>query len=153
MKTHQRRFAAWFRTAAPALALAFLVVPAAPLGGVVPVPTVGGEASATPANVPRLLPRRATPRWLAPTSVGYEYETPCDNDNPMGGEFGLGFRGFSIGLSVCGVPPSNPCPSGPGGQVGNAHGHCTYAPVTCVEVCTFVDVLGHIHRICWDDCS
>lgn len=36
----------YLRSCAVALALAFLVLPAAPLGGIVPVPTVGGDAAA-----------------------------------------------------------------------------------------------------------
>ncbi len=40
------RIAATLRAAIVGLALAFLVLPAAPLGGIVPTPTVGGTASA-----------------------------------------------------------------------------------------------------------
>lgn len=36
----------YLRSCAIALALAFLIIPAAPLGGVVPIPTVGGDALA-----------------------------------------------------------------------------------------------------------
>lgn len=38
------------RSLALALALAFLILPAAPLGGIVPIPTVGGEARADQAS-------------------------------------------------------------------------------------------------------
>ena len=40
------RIAASLRAAVAGLALAFLILPAAPLGGIVPTPTVGGTASA-----------------------------------------------------------------------------------------------------------
>lgn len=36
----------YVRSFALAVALAFLILPAAPLGGIVPIPTVGGDAAA-----------------------------------------------------------------------------------------------------------
>ena len=40
------RITATLRAAVVGLALGFLILPAAPIGGIVPIPTVGGEASA-----------------------------------------------------------------------------------------------------------
>ncbi len=59
------------RAAAVALALAFLTVPAAPLGGIVPIPTVGGSALAdnascyTPMNVSLVGPNYAVTAYVA----------------------------------------------------------------------------------------
>lgn len=100
---------------------------------------------------------RGVPTALLDVVQDYDYENPCEHvpgttNGGYGGEFGLGFRGFSFGASACGAAPHNPCPPGQGGRVGNTLGQCTYQPV-CVEVCAFIDIMGHIHRICTQSCS
>lgn len=65
----------YLRTFALALALAFLIVPAAPLGGVVPIPTVGGDAFADGSQ-------SCTPEMI-------QNQVPCTLDtDPPGGDYG-----------------------------------------------------------------
>lgn len=71
------KIAALLRAAIVGLALALLIVPAAPLGGVVPIPTVGGEAEAYPG-------------LICGSGSTYDY-VMCDNGP---GEFGNGGGGW-----------------------------------------------------------
>ncbi len=75
----------YVRSFALALALALLVLPAAPLGGIVPIPTVGGEAFA-------LTPSSCAVTWLSSASSGRSHPgctSPSEyNTNPPGDDYG-----------------------------------------------------------------
>lgn len=64
----------YMRSFALAIALAFLVIPAAPLGGIVPIPTVGGDALA---NGECRQFDEASGYWCPPPD---EYGTPAPID-------------------------------------------------------------------------
>lgn len=131
----------YLRAGAIALVLAFLTLPAAPLGGMLPIPMVGGEAHA--ADVPTDDP---VADWI-PT---------CDEG--AGGN--VGFKGgiFGISGSACATPNPNSCSvligmyGGPSAAHAMADGSCGITIPVCVEVCVDIETPLGTWRQCVENC-
>lgn len=81
-----------------ALALALLILPAAPLGGIVPIPTVGGDAFARTQDTCAMT-------WLNSASSGSSHPgctSPSEyNTNPPGDDYGSPAPSAPNDQSVC----------------------------------------------------
>lgn len=126
------------RSFAPALALAFLILPATPLGGMAMVPTVGGDAVASSRE----------------DDAVKEVITPCGPGN-YGSEVEWKL-GAGAGASYCASPP-RPYDGPPKmcEVVGadNPGLTTTCKATVCHEVCLWIDVGGYGVRQCVSFCT
>ena len=92
-----------------------------------------------------------------PSDESKDYENPC-GDGRYGGEFGLGFRGASVGISSCVEPNYDPRPAcdpfaygAAGAFFGMAYGQCQNPAETLPDhqTCVFIEILGHKFEHCF----